>query len=283
MTFRHKPAYGFAAVILLLAGGAHGEAGPILTGSATFGDWTADKPGVTRKISPSDMPAPNTAESVRVYPRIADEAVDAQPQVPPGFTIAPYGEPLEGPRALAVAPNGDVFVSETLLGRIRVIRPAGGGAAPAVVETFAEGLDAPFGVAFYPAANPQWVYVAENNAVKRFAYRAGDTKARGVPEVVIAPLSATTGGHTTRDIAFSADGKRMLVAIGSSSNVPRVTPRPQNLADLERDNGPGAVWGGDAGRAVVLSFTPEGQDRKPFATGLRNCVDLERNPQTGDF
>ena len=173
MTFRHKPAYGFAAVILLLASGAHGEAGPILTGSATFGDWTADKPGVTRKISPSDMPAPNTAQSVRVFPRIADEGTDAKPQVPPGFTIAPYGEPLEGPRALAVAPNGDVFVSETLLGRIRVIRPGEGGAAPASVETFAEGLDAPFGVAFYPAANPQWVYVAENNAVKRFGTIGG--------------------------------------------------------------------------------------------------------------
>ena len=74
----------------------------------------------------------------------------------------------------------------------------------------------------------------------------------------------------------------MLVAIGSQSNVPRATARPDNLAELERDNGPGAIWGSDAGRALVLSFTPEGKDRRPFATGLRNCVDIERNPQTGD-
>jgi glucose/arabinose dehydrogenase len=283
MTVRLRPAHGFAAVILAFAGGAFAQSALVLTGPAAFGDWRADKPGVTRKIGPNDLPAPNPAESVKVYPHMVDLAAGAGLQVPPGFTVTQFGEALEGPRSVHVAPNGDVFVAETRTGRVRVIRPAAGGSGPAFVETFAQGLDAPFGVAFYPADNPQWVYVAENNAVKRFAYRAGDMKASAAPEVIISPLSASTGGHTTRDIAFTADGKRMLVAIGSQSNIPRSSVRPDNLAAFERENGRGASAGTETGRANVLSFTPDGKDRKPFATGIRNCVDLERNPGTGDF
>jgi glucose/arabinose dehydrogenase len=285
MTVRLVPACGLAAAILALAvPAAHAQDGPVLQGAAAYGDYTADKPGLTRRIRPQDMPPPNT-EYFKFYPKVVASPAAGQMQVPPGFTVAQYGEPLEGPRALSVAPNGDVFVAETRTGRVRVLRPAQNGAAPALVETFAEGLDAPFGIVFYPAANPQWVYVAENNAIKRFAYRAGDLKARGAAEVIVAPLSASTGGHTTRDLAFTADGKRMLVAIGSQTNVPKVaTPGPaDDIAAFERANGLGASGGADAGRGVVLSFTPDGKDRKPFAQGLRNCVDLMRNPATDDF
>jgi glucose/arabinose dehydrogenase len=199
--------------------------------------------------------------------------------------VTEYGAPMEGPRTLNVAPNGDIFVVETRFGRIRVLRPAENGSGPALVETFAEELEAPFGLAFYPADNPQWVYVAENNAIKRFAYRAGDMKASAAPEVVVAPLSATTGGHTTRDLAFNTDGKRMLVSVGSQSNVPRIIPpmSPEEIAAFERENGLGAAWGTEAGRAVVISFTPDGKDRRPVAAGIRNCVDLQLNPATGDF
>jgi glucose/arabinose dehydrogenase len=281
MTVHPKPAAGFAAVILIFAGAADAQSGTVLSGPSAFGDWTADKPGVTRKIGPNDLPAP--AGSVKSYFRMVERPAGAQLQVPPGFTVTEYGEALEGPRTLNVAPNGDVFVVETRMGRIQVMRPAANGSAPASVETFAEGLEAPFGVAFYPAADPQWVYVAENNAIRRFAYRAGDMKASAAPEVVVAQLSASTGGHTTRDLAFTADGKRMLVSIGSQSNIPRVVPRSEDVAAFERKNGFGAAGGTETGRANVISFTPDGKDRKPFATGIRNCVDLNRNPATGDF
>lgn len=283
MTGRLKPAHGVAAVILLFAAAAHAEPAPVLTGAAAFGDWTADKPGVTRKIRPEDLPAP--AQSVKSYFKLAERPAGAQLQVPPGFTVTEYGQALEGPRNLTVAPNGDIFVVETRMGRIQVLRPAGDGSAPASVETFVADLDAPFGLAFYPTADPQWIYVAENNAIKRFAYRSGDVKARAAPEVVVAQLSASTGGHTTRDLAFTADGTRMLVSIGSQSNIPRIiAPKTvEEIAAFERENGLGAAWGPETGRATVVSFTPDGKDRKPVATGIRNCVDLERSPATGDF
>jgi glucose/arabinose dehydrogenase len=285
MTVRFKPRHGLAAVILAVSGGAHAQSTSVLTGPAAYGDWTTDRPGVTRKIGPGDLPAPNPAGSARSNARVVERPEGAQPEVPAGFTVAEYGPRLEGPRTLNIAPNGDIFVAETRAGRIKVLRPAADGSGPASMETFAEGLTGPFGVAFYPAETPQWVYVAENNAVKRFAYRVGDMKAGSAPETVVAQLSAGAGGHSTRDIAFTADGARMLVSIGSQSNfaqgqVPAKTP--EELAAFERDSGLGAAWGVETGRAAVISFTPEGKDRKPFATGLRNCVGLERNPATGD-
>jgi hypothetical protein len=49
-------------------------------------------------------------------------------------------------------------------------------------EVFAAGLNAPFGISFYPpGADPQWVYVANTNSVVRFDYASGDLKAQGQP------------------------------------------------------------------------------------------------------
>jgi len=124
------------------------------------------------------------------------------------------------PRQIRVAPGGDIFIAETDRGRIRVLRAKDGATRPERGWIFADGLDGPFGMAFFPpGSSPRWLYVAENNRVVRFAYQDGDTTARSRPEVVIPELSPTTGGHTTRDLVFSLDGKRMFVSVGSQSNV----------------------------------------------------------------
>jgi len=259
--------------------------GSILTGAAAFGDWTADKPGVVRHITAKDLPKPNSAESVRNNSQVVARPAGAQLQTLPGFTVSEFTDKVEAPRTIRVAPNGDIFVVESAAGRVRVLRPGPGHAAPSEIGIFAEGLERPFGLSFYPAANPQWVYVGETNAVKRFAYRAGDMKASGAPETVVSKLAETVGGHWTRDIAFTRDG-RMLVAVGSQSNYAQDLMQPKTAAELaswERDHGLGGAWGAETGRAVVLSFTPTGQDRKVFATGIRNCVGLEQNAATGDI
>jgi glucose/arabinose dehydrogenase len=201
-----------------VAGAASAQpSGPTLTGPTAYGDYTTDKPGIVRKIGPGDLPAPNPAESVPRFPQVAPRPATAQLQTLPGFTVTEYSNKLTGPRTLRSAPNGDVFVAESTSGRVKVLRPGADGAAP-TIETFAEGLAGPFGIAFYPAANPQWVYVAETNAVKRYPYRAGEMKAAGPAEVIVDKLAETGGGHVTRDVAFTRDGRRMLVSIGSQSN-----------------------------------------------------------------
>ena len=58
------------------------------------------------------------------------------------------------------------------------------------------------------------MYIANTGSVVRFPYRNGDLKARGAPETIVADLPI--GGHGTRDVAFSADGKRMFVSVALS-------------------------------------------------------------------
>src|SRR5665213_101635 len=171
--------------------------------------------------------------------------------------------------------------------RIRVLRAADGAESPSENQIFAEGLDRPFGIVFYPPGdNPQWVYVANNNSVVRFPYRNGDLKASGDAQVIVPRLCDSGGGHSTRDVAFSRDGKRMFISVGSGSNVAETMGKknPQDIASWEAENGLGAAWGPETHRADILVTDPEGHEPlHAFATGIRNGVGMAVNPETGDL
>jgi glucose/arabinose dehydrogenase len=268
---------------MALAGPASAQDTPqLLQGKAAFTDWRADRPGLRRHIRPADLPAANLAASnsngVRVAPRTGTE----KPLVPPGFQVSLFAAGLENPRQMRVAPNGDVFVVESGSGRIRVLRPSADGEPRK--EVFATGLNAPFGVSFYPpGADPQWVYVANTNSVVRFAYASGDLKARGRPETVVARLPSGSS-HWTRDVVFSADGQKMFVSVGSATNVAEGLEKfdAAALAKWNTQHPAGAAWGIETDRADVLEFTPDGKNGRIFATGIRNCVGLAVGPN-GDL
>lgn len=250
-------------------------------------DWRHASPGMQREITADKLPAPFSTPSPNNNPRVVPQPADATLSVPPGFKVELFAKGLNGPRLLRVAPNGDIFVAETRANRIRVLRAADGAAAPTTNEIFADGLDRPFGIAFYPAGNdPQWVYFANNNSIVRFPYHAGDLKAGGAAEVIVPKLSATTNGHSTRDIAFSKDGRRLFIAVGSASNFAEVAPTKtaEEIAAWDREHGLGAAWGPEFHRANVLVTDPEGKTPlKIFASGIRNPVGLAIEPITGDL
>jgi glucose/arabinose dehydrogenase len=257
----------FAAVPLFAQTGAG-----LLEGPTAFGDWHDDHPGVRRIIRPQDLPAPNTAESARNFVREV-RRTDQKPIVPNGFEVNLFASGLTEPRNIRVAPNGDVFVAESSAGRVRTLRPGGSGATPA--SKFAASLHYPFGIAFYPVgADPQWVYVGDTDAVLRFPYRNGDVVARGPAEVVVPHLPV--GGHSSRDVAFSPDGKIMYVSVGSASNdgagLERLSASAQQA--WQSSHPLGATSGYETERADVLAFDPDGQNGRVFATGIRNCVGL---------
>jgi len=258
----------------------------VRTGAAAYGDWRSDAPGVTRHLTSADLVAPYASPAAaRVLSEAARDA-GAPLRVPPGFSVAPFATGLDGPRLARVAPGGDVFVAETRAGRLRVLRASAGASAEASVTLFAGGLDAPFGMAFYPPGpDPQWLYVALRNSVIRFAYRRGDLRAGAAGQSVVARLAATSSGHSTRDLAFSADGRRMFVSVGSASNVAEGMPRrpPVELGRWESAQGLGAAWSDETGRADVLAFTPEGVPQGIYATGIRNCVGLAVQPGSGSL
>jgi glucose/arabinose dehydrogenase len=256
-----------AVLVGIAAIAAFGQSSSVLTGTAAYGDWRSDAPGVRRKITPADMPQPYATASVNNRPTVLPRPADAWPKAPPGFVVEPVASGFDDPRLIRVSPSGDVFVAETRPGRIRVLRPAQGSGKPDI-RTFAEDLYQPFGIAFWPPGpSPRYVYVANTDNVVRFPYRAGDLQPAGPAETIVSDLPR--GGHWTRDVVFSDDGNRMFVSIGSRSN-----------AGERRIYAP---WQSDEGRALVLVFTPEGKDRRFYATGLRNCVGMAVQPRTSEL
>jgi len=280
-----RRALGFAAAILLASSFAPRPAladdSGLRTGETAYGDWRTDAPGVRRKITPADLPALLASRSAANPSRIVAPPAGALPKAPPGFVVSLFASGLDAPRVIRVAPNGDIFVAESAAGRVLVARPAEG-ATSAKFEVFAAGLNGPFGIAFYPPGpDPQYIYVASSNSVARYPYRNGDLAPSGAREIVVPALPS--GGHWTRDIAFSLDGKTMFVSVGSGSNVAeRMTlPEKARFDAFSAGRPPGAAWGAEENRADVLAFDPDGANMRIFATGLRNCSGLTIQPQTG--
>jgi glucose/arabinose dehydrogenase len=124
-----------------------------LRGKEAFSDWQHDKPGTIRLIKPADLPEPGATSSAAKVSRVVPRPPAAAPQVPPGFKVELFAEGLNGPRIIRVAPNGDILVGVTRAGRIRILRNADGAARPVANEVFADGLDSPFGIAFFPPSD----------------------------------------------------------------------------------------------------------------------------------
>jgi glucose/arabinose dehydrogenase len=269
-----------ASLFVTLAAGAAAAEPDVLKGREAFGDWRRDKPGTIRLISPQDLPRPGATASASRGARVVPRPAGASLQVPPGFKIERFADGFSDPRVLKVAPNGDIFVAETGSGQIRVLRAADGATSPSANVIFAGGLSEPFGIAFFPSGdNPQWIYVANTDSIVRFAYRAGDLKASGPPETL---ASLPAGGHSTRNIVFTKDDRRMLVSVGSGSNVGEgIGAPPGGLAAWSEKRPLGVAWSYEQGRAAVLSFDPDGKNPKLFATGIRNCVGLAISPADG--
>ncbi|TFW17635.1 sorbosone dehydrogenase family protein, partial [Massilia arenosa] len=247
---------------------------------ARAGSWSEDAPGKVHRFTVADLPQPFSSASAGNGPKLAARPDNALPKVPDNFSVTAYAKlPARG-RLLIRAPNGDLFLSIPATGEIRQVRPDG------TTTVFATGLTRPYGMAFYPAGpNPRYLYVANVNSVVRIPYTKGDTKARTAAETVVDKLAGTSGGHTTRSLQFSKDGKTMFVSVGSASNVAEEIPRKPDvpLAQWERQHGLGAAWGDEEDRALVLAFDPDGKHKRTFATGLRNCVGLLVHPDTGDL
>jgi glucose/arabinose dehydrogenase/cytochrome c5 len=228
-----------------------------------FTDFRLELPGAMHKIAVSDLPAPFATSFAGNPPAIVTRPANAWPKAPKGFKVGLYSEGLATPRVIRVAPNGDVFVAESGGGRIRVFRGLSVDGKPERSEVFAENLNRPYGIAFYPAGpDPKWIYVGDTDSVIRLRYRNGDLKATGVAaHIVDLPHGS---GHWTRDLVFSADGKTLFVAVGSASNVddPDTTPAERFRAD-------------------ILAFDLDGSHMRVYASGIRNPSGVAVDPRTG--
>jgi glucose/arabinose dehydrogenase len=249
---------------------AQSSSGTVLTGQSAFTDYSKESPGVRRKLTVADLPAPYATKGVDNGAQMVKRPDGAWPKAPAGFKVDLYTTGLDQPRLIRTAPNGDLFVAVSYSNKIMVFRGVDANGKPKEVSTFADNLSQPFGIAFYPLGpDPKWVYIGNTDSVVRFPYKNGDLKATG-PAEKLADLPGggklRGGGHWTRDIAFSKDGKSMFVSVGSHSNVDDPDTHPEEYH-----------------RADVLEFTPEGKFVKVYAYGIRNCVGEAINPITGEL
>jgi glucose/arabinose dehydrogenase len=227
-------------------------------------DWNNERPGNRYLIKPADLPQPYATESSTNRSTVVDRPADAWPKAPDGFKVDLMATGLDNPRQIVTAPNGDLFLAESEPGRIRVLRGVTPDGKAQTSQVFASDLTMPYGIAFYPPGpNPQYIYVGNTNSVVRFPYRNGDLKARG-PAEMIASLPGGGrygGGHWTRNLAFSNDGKKLFVAVGSHANV------ADDKAEMNR--------------ADILEFNPDGSGQRIYAYGIRNASGLTVNRGTG--
>jgi glucose/arabinose dehydrogenase/cytochrome c2 len=252
--------------------------------SAQSADWRLDAPGRLHRISANLLPPPFATPSSRNNSSVVAKPSGASISVPPGFHVDTFISSLTGPRKMLVESNGDILVTEMRAGRVTVLHPSPDGSRAAATAVYLQGLSLPFGLAFYPnAQNPQWLYVAETNRVTRYAFQVGDVKPRGAAQIVVAELPSGVG-HSTRDIAFSPDGTRLFVSVGSGSNVAE-TMSKKTAAEIktwEAAHGLGAAWDVETDRAAVLEFDAAAPGAATiYATGIRNCVSLTVQPSNG--
>jgi glucose/arabinose dehydrogenase len=259
-------AVGLLSITCAMAQTSNG-APQMLKGEGSFNDWSNERPGNHYLIKASDLPKPYATDSAPNQSKVVPRPANAWPKVPGGFKIDQALTGLDSPRTIVTAPNGDLFVVESDPGRIRVLRGFGGDGKVVTNQVFASDLTMPYGIAFYPPGpNPLYVYIGNTNSIVRFPYKNGDLKASGPAEAVVAKIPGGGrygGGHWTRSLVFSNDGKKLYVGVGSKANV--------GEGDSENN------------RADVLEFNPDGTGQRIYAAGIRNASGLAMHPSTGQL
>ena len=176
--------------------------------------------------------------------------------LPSGFAIGVYASGLNTPRMLAISPDGLLYIAERGAGRVVRLRDANLDGEADGIEVVAKGINQPNSLAFAPDGS---LYVSETTRV----WRLSQPDAQGVyqkREEIIKGLPS--GGHATRTLLFSPDGKALFVSIGSSCNICKET---------------------DSRRATIMKFNPDGSGGQVYASGLRNAVGITFRPGTQEL
>jgi glucose/arabinose dehydrogenase len=208
---------------------------------------------------------------------------DQKPVAAPGLKVNAFATGLKHPRWISVLPDGGVLVAEATqvpspitsvfgyamqatmrraaaLGesanRITLLRDSDGDGIAEKRDTFMEGLNQPFGMALLGDT----FYVGNTDGVMAFPYVAGADR-------ITAPGRRLTtfkpGGHWTRSLLPSPDGKKLFAGVGSQSNIAE-----SGMAVEE-------------GRAAIYELDLASGKSRIFAGGLRNPVGMAWEPGTG--
>jgi len=166
--------------------------------AASNGAQGADVPGQHFSISPARLPRPYATSAVDNSSQTIARPAGVMPKAPDGFAVSIFASNVPHARWMAVAPNGDVFLAESDLGKIVVLRPSADGTHAARAATFAEAYTLPHGLAFANGA----LYVADVKSIWRLSYAGGQLKSTGRRRHIANTTPAAVWG-ISRAISYS--------------------------------------------------------------------------------
>jgi glucose/arabinose dehydrogenase len=205
-------------------------------------------------------------------PQVVGWPAGRTPQAPLNFRVTAFARGLDYPRSLLVLPNGDVLVAEARgrrtpaalahpsANRVTLLRDSTGAGVADQQFVLIDGLTRPYGLAL----RRDRLYVGASDAVYRCPFLVGQTRLHGECRALVTLPDDDGRGHWTRNLAFSADESTLFIAIGSQTNV------DEEHVDERTPE-----------RATILAVRADGQDRRIYASGLRNPVGLAIEPVTG--
>jgi glucose/arabinose dehydrogenase len=226
---------------------------PIPLDTATPNPTDLPVPASVAPPAPASTAVPATLPPPPRPPLIAPE----QPiNLPPGFAVGVFAQGLNGPRMLAIGPDGQLYVADRDANRIVRLPDQNGDGVADAIQVVADDLDRPSSLAFY---NDGSLYIGETTRILRLSApdAAGVFQER---QVIIAGLPSA--GHNTRTVLFSPDWQTLFVSIGSSCN--------NCIED-------------DPRRAAIMRYNPDGSGGEVFASGLRNAVGITFRPGTDEL
>ena len=227
-----------------------------------------------------NLPAPSRGLLPRMnVAKVVGWSTGETPAVPEGFRIEAIATGLSNPRNVYPLPNGDLLVIESKKdakepverpkrplmawieskahggsggggpsNRILLLRDSNGDGRPDAQTVLVDHLNSPFGVVLVGDA----LYVADTDAILRFAFKPGETAVNGAPVKLVDLPAGPINHHWTKSLTANADGTKLYVGVGSNSNAME--------RGVEAETNRAAVWEVDTATGAL----------DVFARGLRN-------------
>ena len=177
-------------------------------------------------------------------------------RVPKGYRLELLSL-LDGPRMLTFAANGDLFAGSRS-GKVYRLPPP-----YTRPEVLVQLDDYPHSVAF----RQHEILIAQTDGLYRAPYRPGQARITADSVELLAALPGG-GGHFSRTVGVGPDG-RVYVSLGIQRNC------------SDQYLGEGYPFDDQRGGVLVLRENGGKASWEPFASGLRNPVGFDWQPQTG--
>jgi glucose/arabinose dehydrogenase len=203
--------------------------------------------------------------------------------VPTGFAETRVATGLPSPTAMAIAPDGRIFVAQQG-GALRVVKNGALLTQPFLtVSVNAEGERGLLGVAFDPNfASNSFVYVYYttsaspiHNRISRFTANGDVAVAGSEVQIMNLPNLSSATNHNGGAIHFGTDGK-LYVGVGENASSPNSPSLNTTLGKLLRINADGTI---PSDNPFISQTT--GQNQAIWARGLRNPFTFAIDPTNG--